>query len=98
MSWSCRISGTLRNASRVSLDPPGGILSSLDNDILASDSEWMRSHRGTKKWKQITRGSLFEEGNRLRDVVTAYGNQVAVDCIYCSPCLIVPIDPAPDRV
>jgi len=28
----------------------------------------------------------------------AYGNEVAVDFVYCSPCLIVPIDLASDRV
>lgn len=74
-----------------------GIPINKDNNTLASDSEWVQRRRGTKKWKQITWVSPFKEGNRLRDVVTAYGNQVAVDYIYCSPCLIVPIAPASDR-
>jgi len=78
----------------------GGIPINKDNKTIASDSEWLQpeGHVVTEESMQITWVAPFKEGNNLRDVVTAYGNQVAVDYIYCSPCLIVPIDPASERV
>ena len=76
----------------------GGIPINKDNETLAEDSEWLQEHEVTEESMQITWVAPFKEGNNLRDVVTAYGNQVAVDYIYCSPCLIVPIDPATERV
>jgi len=76
----------------------GGIPINKNNKTLAKDSEWLRGREVTAESMQITWVAPFEEGNNLRDVVTAYGNQVAVDYIYCSPCLIVPIDPASERL
>jgi len=75
----------------------GGIAINLDNGTDASDSEWVREYEN-KNWKQITWVAPFKVGNPLKDVVVAYGNEVSVGFIYCSPCLIVPIDPASDRV
>jgi len=77
----------------------GGVPINLDNSTAASDSDWVHERHGvTKKWAQITWVAPFKEGIRLKDVATAYGNEFAVDFVYCSPCLIVPIDPAGDRV
>ena len=76
----------------------GGIPINKDNKTLAKASEWLRDREVTEESMQITWIAPFKEENNLRDVVTAYGNQVAVDYIYCSPCLIVPIDPASERV
>jgi len=75
----------------------GGIPINKDNKTLAEDSEWLEDREVTEESMQITWVTPFKEGNNLRDVVTAYGNQVAVDYIYCSPCLIIPIDPASER-
>jgi len=77
----------------------GGVPINLDNNTVAKESKWVQGSSGvTKKYRQIIWVAPFKEGNRLKDVATAYGNQVATDFVYCSPCLIVPIDPASDRV
>jgi len=76
----------------------GGIPINLNNDTIARDSEWVQDYGVPKRWKQITWVTPFKEVNILRDFAMAYGNEVAVDYIYCSPCLIVPIVPADDRV
>jgi hypothetical protein len=75
----------------------GGIPINLDNETLTESSRWV-TDRVAGKWEQITWVTPFKALNRLRDVVTAYANQVAVDFIYCSPCLTVPISPASERV
>ena len=46
----------------------------------------------------ITWISPFNERNRLRDTALVYGNEVTAGCIYCSPCIIVPVPSACDRV
>ena len=76
----------------------GGIPINKDNKTLAKDSDWLQDHAATEESMQITWVARFKEGNNLREVIAAYGNQVAVDYIYCSPCLIVPVDPASERV
>jgi len=81
------------------IDWLGGVAINLDNNTMASDSDWMRmGYAVPKKCAQITWVAPFKEGIRLKDAATAYGNQFAMDFVYCSPCLIVPIDPASDRV
>jgi len=76
----------------------GGIPINLDNNTVASESTWMQGYGiANCQWKQITWVAPFKEGNILKDVATAYGNEFAVDFVYCSPCLIVPIVPASDR-
>ena len=78
------------------IDEFDGIPINKDNITLASDSDWVRDYK-KPQWRQITWVTPFREGNNLRDVAMAYGNQLAVDYVYCSPCLIVPIAPASDR-
>ena len=46
----------------------------------------------------ITWISPFNGQNQLQDIRMAYGNEVEADFIYCSPCLIVRIPAASDRV
>ena len=89
----------------------GGAAINLDNGTLARESEWVQERSGVqerprkkkrpevkKKWTQITWVAPFKEGNPLKYVAEVYGNEHAVDFVYCSPCLIVPIAPATDRV
>ena len=76
----------------------GGIPINVKNGAEARESQWVGTSGTTDNWEQITWVAPFKKGNTLRDVATAYGNEVSVDFIYCSPCLIVPIGPASDRV
>jgi len=77
----------------------GGVPINLNNSTVASDADWVQEgYEMPKRSAQITWVAPFKEGIRLKDVATAYGNQYAMDFVYCSPCLIVPIDPASDRV
>lgn len=46
---------------------------------------------------RITWISPFNDRNQLRDFAVAYGNEVSVGYIYCSPCLIACVPPASDR-
>jgi len=46
----------------------------------------------------ITWISPFNGWNQLQDFYMAYGNEVSADYIYCSPCLVVHIPAASDRV
>jgi len=46
---------------------------------------------------RITRISPFSQQNRLKDITMAYGNEVSVGYIHCSPCLIAHVPPASDR-
>ena len=41
--------------------------------------------------------SPFSTRNELRDVGIAYGNEISMDTVYCSPCIIVRIGPARER-
>jgi len=75
----------------------GGIAINLDNSTVASESDWVLDYEKTN-WKQITWVAPFKEWIILKDLAMAYGNEVAAEYIYCSPCLIVPIGPASDRV
>jgi len=47
---------------------------------------------------RITWISPFNGRNQLKDFTMAYGNEVSVGYIYCSPCLIAHVPPASDRV
>jgi len=53
---------------------------------------------GTIESEFITWVSPFNGRTQLYDVSIAYGNEVSGQYIYCSPCLIVRIAPASDRV
>ena len=76
----------------------GGTPVNLSNKTLARRSDWVQHHR-VEKWEQITWVTPFREGNRLRDVSMAYGNDaVSLEYAYHSPCLCVPVAPASDRV
>ena len=79
------------------IDKFGGIPINKDNNTIASESNWVQDYQ-KPQWRQITWVTPFREGNNLRDVATAYGNQMAVDYVYCSPCLVVRIAPASGRV
>ena len=46
----------------------------------------------------ITWISPFNGRNQLQDINTSYGNEVEVGYMYCSPCLVVRIPAASDRV
>ena len=53
---------------------------------------------GDRESEFITCISPFNGKNQLQDIRMAYGNEVSADFIYCSPCLIVRIAAASDRV
>ena len=75
----------------------GGTPINLDNNTLARKSMWVKNYT-VKRWEQITWLTFVGKRNRLKDVAMAYGNEVNVDHVCCSPCLIIPIAPASDRV
>jgi hypothetical protein len=74
----------------------GGIPINLDNNTLVIDSQWVQGSQVAKQWKQITWVTSFKEVNHLRDFTMTYKNEIILD-YDCTPCLIVPIDPADDR-
>ena len=86
----------------------GGIPVNLSNDTLAAYSDhWRDWDEGDPEaddkpgevYEQLTWLTDFAESvNELGDVGPAYGNEPTVDYMYCSPCLVVQIDPASDRV
>ena len=53
---------------------------------------------GEPEGELITWISPFNGRNQLQDINMAYGNEVSAEYIYCSPCLIVRIAAASDRV
>ena len=54
--------------------------------------------RGDSEGELITWVSPFNGRNKLEDTRIAYGNEFTTDFIYCSPCIIVRIPAAYDRV
>ena len=62
------------------------------------DTVFDRSRRAAGEFEFITWISPFTERNRLRDLYLAYEDDVSTGHAYCSPCLIVRIPPACDRV
>ena len=81
----------------------GGVPVNLSNDVLANDLErhWNWGWDIPKDVpEQLTWVTDFfaESVNGLRDVRLHYGNECTLDYIYSSPCLIVRIKPASDRV
>ena len=77
----------------------GGVPINTDNTTAARESDWVQERYTVRKnLTQITWVTPFKEGNQLKDAATTYGNEFTVDFVYCSPCLIVPIAPASDRV
>ena len=71
----------------------GGILINKANLSSEKMAEWF--DEGVKG--RVTWISPFSEQNRLKDVTMAYGNELSVGYIYCSPCLIAHVPPASDR-
>ena len=80
------------------VDELDGIPVNLKNDSVAAHSEWSDRY-STKDPGQLTWLTDFAKStNELKDRVLAYGNEVTVGFVYCSPCLIVRIDPASYRI
>ena len=78
----------------------GGVPVNLRNDVLASDlqdyCDWNIPKDVCKQLTWVT--DFTKSANELRDVGVHYGNECTLDHIYSSPCLIVRIDPASDRI
>jgi len=51
-----------------------------------------------KRMEHIVWASQFNSRNQLMDMRTVYGNELSYGYTYCSPCIIVRIAPASDRV
>ena len=76
----------------------GGIPVNLSNGDLAADSDWNQDEM-TEDYEQLSWLTDFTKPtNELKDLMIAYGNEVSVGFVYCSPCLIVRIGPAGDRI
>ena len=73
-----------------------GIAVNKTEDADLDSSRWVEEERSSGEF--ITWVSPFNGRNQLHDVSTAYGNEVTVDYIYCSPCIIVRIAAASVRV
>jgi len=61
-------------------------------------SYWVSEDGGEETGEFISWVSPFNERNRLQDVTLAYGNDFSVGYIYCSPCMIVRVAAAIDRM
>lgn len=76
----------------------GGISVNLSNSVLAAHSDW-NQEESAESYEQLTwltDSATFK--NRLKNIGLTYGNEVSLETIYCSPCFIVEISPAIDRV
>ena len=74
----------------------GGISVNKIEGVVPDDSRWVSE--GFGGGETITWVSPFSERNQLHDISMAYGNEYSADYIYCSPCIIVRIAAASDRV
>ena len=80
------------------VEEQGGIPVNLSNGLLAKNSP-LNDNDWTEIYEQLTWLTDFSESaNELKDIALAYGNDVSVGFVYCSPCLIVQVNPASDRV
>ena len=68
----------------------GGVSVNKDRDSWAAEED--------DESEFITWISEFNGRNQLQDLSMAYGNEVSADYIYCSPCLVVRVPAASDRV
>ena len=81
------------------VEDKGGIPVNLKNDALATSSEYWHGDNPREVYEQLTWLTDFTKStNELRDAGLCYGNQCSLGYIYCSPCLIVRIGPASDRI
>jgi hypothetical protein len=74
----------------------GGVSVNKTQGAAPDHSPWVTD--GDCEGEFITWISPFNGRNQLKDVSLAYGNEVVANYAYCSPCLIVRIAPASDRV
>ena len=87
------------NYERSLVEDEGGIPVNLRNDVLATSSDYWNWDNPNEDYEQLTWLTDFAKStNELRDVGLRYGNECSLGYIYCSPCLIVRINPASDRI
>lgn len=91
LSYDCYSYGESYTSHLV--DQLGGIPVNKANPSSEKAAKWFdEGVKGRVAWI-----SPFSEQNRLRDITMAYGNEVSVGYVYCSPCLIAHVPPASDR-
>jgi hypothetical protein len=74
----------------------GGVSVDKTQGAAPDHSRWVVD--GDNKGEFIDWISLFNGRNQSNDINLMYGNEATAQYIYCSPCLIVRIPPASDRV
>ena len=74
----------------------GGVSVNKIEGIVPDNSRWISEEYG--EGELITWISPFSERNQLHDISMAYGNEFSADYIYCSPCIVVRVAAACDRV
>jgi len=75
----------------------GGVSVNKTEDVVVNRSRWIpRELRGGGE--RIIWISPFNDRNQLQDIRTTYGNEVSTGYTYCSPCIVVRIAPAGDRM
>ena len=74
----------------------GGVPVNKTESAELEDSIWVAE--GESEGEFITWVSPFNRQSRLEDITLAFGNEPSVGYIYCSPCLIVRIAAASDRM
>ena len=75
----------------------GGIPVNTTEGLTPDDSSWVED-RLSERGELIAWVSPFNQRNRLHDINMAYGNSYYANYIYCSPCIIVRIAAAGDRM
>jgi len=75
----------------------GGVSVNKTEDGMFNPPDWATDEDDVER-EFITWISPFNGRNQLQDLYMAYGNEVSADYIYCSPCLVVRIPAASDRV
>lgn len=73
-----------------------GVAVNITEGSPINDSYWVSDE--DYKGEYIDWVSPFDQRTKLRDVGLDYGNEVSIEVVYCSPCIIVRIDSACDRL
>jgi hypothetical protein len=80
------------------LNELGGVVVNKTEDLDFDCSRYLEDGEGDGEGEFITWVSPFNERNQSQDIKMTYGNEFSADYIYCSPCLIVRVAAASDRV
>ena len=76
----------------------GGVGVNKTEDLGFYHDRYLKDEEGEGEFNFIAWISPFNGRNQSQDIKMRYGNEVSADYIYCSPCIIVRVTAASDRM